>query len=78
MAGHITKRERDDGRITWRARYPDPTKGGTAQIERTFQRKQDAEAWLTDQRHAVRHGAHIAPRDGARLLANVTDEWRST
>jgi hypothetical protein len=78
MAGHITKRERDDGRITWRARYPDPTKGGTAQIERRFQRKQDAEAWLTDQRHAVRHGAHIAPRDGARLLANVTDEWRST
>jgi integrase len=78
MAGHITKRERDDGRITWRARYPDPTKGGTAQIERTFQRKQDAEAWLTDQRHAVKHGAHIAPRDGARLLANVADEWRST
>jgi integrase len=77
MAGHITKRKRGDT-IKWRARYPDPTRGGTAQIERTFPKRKEAERWLTEQQSSVHRGLHIDPRNAERRLRYVVDGWRST
>jgi integrase len=77
MAGHITKRKRGDS-TKWRARYPDPTRGGTAQIERTFDTKREAERWLTEQKSAVQRGVHIDPANSGRLLGHVAGEWRGT
>jgi integrase len=82
MAGHIRKRtyKRKDGtkREIWRARYPDPTKGGTAQIEKSFPTRRDAEKWLTDKKHSVNHGIHIDDRKRERLLREVVEGWRMT
>lgn len=77
MAGHITKRKRGD-KTKWRARYPDPTRGGTAQIERTFDRRKEAERWLGKQSVSVHDGTHIDPRNTERRLSYVVDGWRST
>jgi integrase len=82
MAGHITKRKtkRANGstRTVWRARYPDPTRGGTSQIERTFETKREAEGWIKRQGANVLDGTHVDPRRGERLLAEVADAWRET
>jgi len=82
MAGHLKKRtyNRKDGtkRVVWRARYPDPTKGGTHQIEKSFASRRDAEKWLTDKKHSVNHGIHIDDRCRERLLREVVAEWRKT
>lgn len=77
MAGHIAKRRRGDT-IKWRARYPDPTRGGTAQIERTFRTRREAERWLTHQQSAVHQGTHIDPATGGQRLGVVVDAWRAT
>jgi integrase len=77
MAGHITKRKVKSGK-PWRARYPDPTRGGTAQIERKFATKREAERWLNEQKVAVQRGTHIDPANAERLFADVADAWRST
>jgi integrase len=77
LAGHITKRKRGDT-TKWRARYPDPTRGGTAQIERTFDRRKEAERWLTEQKSSVHRGLHIDPRDTERRFIHVADAWRAT
>lgn len=77
MAGHITKRKKG-GVVKWRARYPDPTRGGTAQIERTFDKRKEAERWLTEQRVSVQRGTHIDPRNTERRLGLIVDGWRST
>lgn len=73
MAGHITKRG-----DKYRARFPDPLGGGTKQIERTFAKKEYAEAWLDGMRHSARSGAYINPNDGARTFADVAAEYRTT
>jgi integrase len=90
MAGHVRKRHRatcasrkDASRRCscdgpWRARYPKPNGIGTAQIERTFATKRDAEHWLTAQAASISHGTHIAPRAGARPLSEIYDAWRET
>lgn len=65
-------------RTVWRARYPDPTKGGKAQIERQFATKREAERWLTAQRSALQRGEHIDPRESARTVGSVAEEWRGT
>lgn len=77
MAGHITKRKKGDT-IKWRARYPDPTRGGTAQIERTFPLRKEAERWLTEQKASVHRGLHIDPRDTDRRFSHIVDAWRAT
>ena len=77
MAGHITRRKVQSGK-PWRARYPDPTRGGTAQIERKFATKREAERWLNEQRVAVQRGTHIDPKDTERRFIHVVDAWRST
>ncbi|WP_040600288.1 tyrosine-type recombinase/integrase [Patulibacter medicamentivorans] len=65
-------------RETWRARYPDPIKGGTAQIERSFPTKREAENWVRRQASAVLDGIHVDPRGADRLVRDVADEWRAT
>ena len=78
MAGHITKRKYANGLTKWRARYPDPSKGGTAQIEQTFDRRANAERWLTDQAAAVQRGEHVNPVGGRASLAALAEAWRAT
>jgi integrase len=78
MAGHLRKRNYGNGRVRWRARYPDPTRGGTSQIERTFDTKREAERWLTEQKASVNRGLHINPADSDRRLCDVVAEWRGT
>ena len=73
MAGHITKRG-----TRWRARYPDPLRGGTTQIERRFDTKTEAQDWLLDMQHSAKTGQFIDPAASARRFADVVDEWRGT
>jgi integrase len=73
MPGHIKKRGN-----RWRARYPDPLRGGTAQIERSFDTKAEAQDWLLDMQHSAKTGTYIDPAASARTFGNVTDEWRGT
>jgi integrase len=77
VAGHITKRRVESGK-PWRARYPDPTRGGTAQIERKFDTKREAERWLNEQKVAVQRGTHIDPSQASRRFADIVDAWRGT
>src|SRR4051812_17509586 len=92
MAGHISKRhgatcakKRDranrcncDG--PWRVRIPDPSRPGTAQIERRFPAgaKREAEAWKTAQEHALQVGDWIDPRRSSRPFREVVEAWRWT
>src|SRR5215211_3666143 len=79
MPGHIKKRgKRKDGSDIWRARYPDPTKGGTAQIEKAFRTRKQAQDWVHSQQAAVLSGTHIAPRTAERKFGEVLDAWRSS
>jgi integrase len=64
-------------RTVWRARHPDPSKGGTAKIERTFSTRQEAADWLDDLRHSTKSGKFIDPRS-KQTFRQVADEWRAT
>jgi integrase len=76
MAGSIKKRNYGGGRVRWRARYPDPSRGGTAQIERTFDLRRDAERWLTEKRASVHRGEHITPGATRQRFEALADAWR--
>lgn len=86
MAGHITRLKdkqgnyikRADGSPVWRARYPDPLKGGTAQIEKRFRSKGDAQSWLKRRGVAVLDGTHIDRSKAETRFADVADAWRGT
>jgi len=86
MAGHITQLKdknnkpikRKDGSNVWRARYPDPLKGGTAQIEKRFRTKSEAERWLARAGVAVQDGTHIGRAKAETRFADVADAWRET
>ncbi len=78
QAGRCTRCGGRKARIKWRARYPDPTRGGTAQIERNFDRRGDADRWLRKQSVSVLSGSHIDPRSAERRLGYVIEGWRST
>jgi len=76
MAGHV-KYRKETGR--WRARYPNPNgKSPTAQIERTFRTRREADEWLVQQQASILTGTHIAPREGERRLRDVYEAWRET
>jgi integrase len=75
---NINKRVYGDGRVRWRARYPDPTRGGKKQIERLFSTRREAERWLTSQKAAIQRGEHIDPKDNHRSFEQVADAWRDT
>jgi integrase len=77
MAGHISRRKRGSATV-WRARYPDPTRGATAQIERVFPTRREAERWLNEQRVAVQRGIHVDPADTERRFKDVAAAWRAT
>jgi integrase len=73
MPGHIKKRG-----AKWRARFPDPLRGGTTQIERSFATKVEAQDWLLDMQHSAKTGQFIDPAASARTLGDVVTEWRET
>jgi integrase len=75
---NINKRVYGDGRVRWRARYPDPTRGGKKQVERLFSTRREAERWLTSQKAAIQRGEHIDPKDNHRRFEQVADAWRET
>lgn len=75
---NINKRTYPDGRVRWRARYPDPTRGGKRQIERQFGTRREAEKWLTAQRAAIQRGEHIDPKDHHRMFEDVAAAWEAT
>jgi integrase len=75
---NINKRIYAGGRVRWRARYPDPTRGGKKQVERLFDTKREAERWLTSQTAAVQRGEHIDPKDNQRLFEEVVEAWKAT
>jgi hypothetical protein len=77
MAGHLTKRKRG-GKVRWRARYPDPTRGGKREIERIFATRREAERYLREQQVAVQRGTHIDPADTERRFLHVVEAWRAT
>ena len=82
MAGHLKRRtytcKYGTKREVWRARYPDPERGDTHQIERSFGTKREGEDWLDEMNHRSKSGAYIDPRRAERLLAEVADAWRET
>src|SRR4051794_2729890 len=84
MAGSVKKRvtvTASGKRVTtWRARYPDPLRGETAQIERTFKgdgAAKRAEAWRRTMDESAYNGTYVNPNE-ARTLAVVADEYRQT
>src|SRR6188472_3919413 len=79
MHGHIRKRgKRKDGSWRWEARYPDPVRGGTAKIERTFRTKQEAERWLVSQGASILSGTHVDPRQSERPFRDVVAAWKES
>jgi len=84
MPGSSRKREYTrDGKVIrtrWRARYIDPEQpaSANAKIEKTFQKKAEAEAWLTRQAAAVQEGSHVDPRKGETPLREVAEAWKAT
>jgi len=55
---------------------PDPDKGGTAKIERSFRKKENAEAWLTSEGASQQQGTWINPRQGERPFRDVLEAWK--
>jgi hypothetical protein len=47
---------------SWQARLPDPVRGGTHKIERTFRTKQEADEWVVSQRAGQQQGTWVDPR----------------
>jgi integrase len=66
---HIQKRE---GR--WQARYRGPD--GRERSKR-FDRKVDAEGWVTDETSALRQGSWVDPKDGKVTFRTYAEQWRA-
>src|SRR3989442_13066838 len=77
MAGHIKKRALGDGTIRYQAPIPSPA-NRRKDIVRTFERKRDAERWLSAQTVAIDRGDFIDPRRGDTAFEAVADEGRDT
>lgn len=77
MAGHIKKRKRTDGTTRYQARIPSPA-NRRKDIVGTFERKRDAERWLTATAAAINRGDFIDPRRGETRFSAVAEEWRET
>jgi integrase len=77
MAGHIKKRRRGDGSYGYQARIADPL-NPERHIVKTFDRKGEAEKWLSRQAVAIEGGEFIDPRRAKRPLSEVIDAWRET
>lgn len=77
MAGHIKKRKRKDGSVSYQARIPTPGNRHKHDVK-TFALKKDAERWLVQQKAAREAGTYIEPRRGDTPLAAVAEEWKET
>lgn len=77
LAGHIVKRQRRKG-YAWQARVPDPSRGGTAKIERTFRTRVEAEAWVAQQQTSILDGTWLDPRRAQRRFDSVVEVWRES
>lgn len=77
MAGHIKKRKRADGAARYQARIPSPANRRKDIVE-TFERKRDADRWLSTTAAAINRGQFIDPRRGETRFSTVADEWRET
>src|SRR5262245_37766501 len=77
---HISKGGKlKDGSTVWRAPLPDPDRpGGTAQLERTFRTRQEAQDWLTEQSHSINSGTYISPAQAKRPFKDVLTAWQET
>jgi Phage integrase, N-terminal SAM-like domain len=62
---------------SWQARLPDPVRGGTHKIERTFRTKQEADEWVVSQRAGQQQGTWVDPRQAERPFAEVVEEWQA-
>jgi integrase len=69
-AGQGAIDELPSGRYRARYRAPDGKR-----VTRTFTARADANAWLGDERAAVRHGTWISPDAGQILLQDYAREW---
>ncbi|HEV8164587.1 MAG TPA: site-specific integrase, partial [Actinomycetota bacterium] len=70
----VEKRTRN-GRTTYRVRYRDPA---GRQRSKVFDRKIDADGWLTDNEHAKRHRAWVDPAAGKVRLGEWAERWYAT
>jgi len=77
MPGHIKKRKLSDGAASYQARIPSPA-NGRKDIVKTFERKRDAERWLSAQAAAIDRGEFIDPRTTAKPFAELVETWRET
>lgn len=77
MAGHIKKGKRADGAARYQAWIPSPA-NRRKDIVKTFERKRDAERWLSTTAAAINRGEFIDPRRGETRFSSVADEWRET
>jgi len=75
MAGHIKPRKDSRGRTRYQARIPSPL-NPRKDVVKTFDRKGEAERWLTAQAAAIETGAFTDPRRARRPLREVADAWR--
>jgi integrase len=70
----VEKRTRN-GRTTYRVRYRDPA---GRQRSKVFDRKIDADGWLTDNEHAKRHRAWVDPAAGRERFSEWAERWYAT
>jgi len=70
----VEKRTRN-GRTTYRVRYRDPS---GRQRSKVFDRKVDADGWLTDNEHAKRHRAWVDPAAGRERFSEWAERWYGT
>jgi integrase len=63
---------------SWQARIPDPVRGGTHKIERTFRTKQEADAWTVSQRAGQQQGTWVDPRQAERPFVDVVQAWKES
>lgn len=71
---HIQKRNRG-GRVRWVARVPGL---GGAELTKTFDRKVDAERWLTSVESSKLDGSFVDPRAGRRRFSDYAHAWLET
>lgn len=79
----ITARARATGRtlapirVSYQARIPSPA-NRRKDLVKSFERKRDAERWLSDQASAINRSDFIDPREMAKPFRDLVETWRRT
>ena len=63
---------------SWQARIPDPLRGSTHKIERTFRTKQEADEWIVSQRAGQQQGMWVDPRKADCKFREVVAAWKES